>query len=52
MTVGELLERVSSSELTEWIAIYTLEHEDQMRRDLERDANNNHSQVMSRPRRR
>lgn len=26
MTVGELLTRMSSSELTEWIALYRIEH--------------------------
>jgi hypothetical protein len=36
MTVGELLSRISSYELTEWIAFYQLEHEDQEK--AERDA--------------
>lgn len=28
MTVGELLRKVSSAELTEWAAFFTLEHEE------------------------
>ncbi len=28
MTVGELLDRMSSSELTEWAALYRLENEE------------------------
>lgn len=36
MTVAELLERISSAELTEWRALFVVRHEEQ--REAEREA--------------
>ena len=50
MTVGEFLARVSSAELTEWVALYLLEHEEEKQREVERGALAGVSRQLSRPR--
>lgn len=50
MTVGELLARMSSSEITEWIAIYLIENEEAKERELERRNQAANRQTLSRPR--
>lgn len=34
MTVAELLRRISSAELTEWVALFDLEHEEARKQGL------------------
>jgi hypothetical protein len=36
MTVSEMLDRISSAELTEWMAVYELEAEEQAKADKKR----------------
>ena len=50
MTVGELLARISSAELTEWVAVYLLENEEAKQRDVERQVQSGVSRQLSRPR--
>jgi len=38
MTVGEMLRKMSSREISEWIALYNLEQEEQLRSMLEASA--------------
>lgn len=52
MTVGELLARISSSELTEWMAVYTLEADEARERELERLTRDGINQTLASPRRR
>ena len=52
MTVGELLARAGSREITEWMALYLLEHEEEAGRELERRNAANKQAVLSRPPRR
>lgn len=39
MTVSELLQRISSAELSEWMALFELESEERRRAELGRKAN-------------
>jgi hypothetical protein len=50
MTVGEFLARVSSEELTQWIALLLLEAQEQRDAEIERKTLSGHQSVMSRPR--
>jgi hypothetical protein len=38
MTVADLLSRLTSSELAEWMAVYDIDAENEKRRGLEREA--------------
>ena len=50
LTVGELLARISSAELTEWVAIYLLENEEAKQREVERQVKSGVRGQLSRPR--
>ena len=47
MIVGELLGRISSSELTEWLALYLLEHEEETQREVDRQAEQGRHSVLA-----
>lgn len=52
MTVGELLGRVSSREISEWRAYLRLEDEDRERRKMQREAGEGATERAHNPRRR
>lgn len=49
MTVAEFLARASSSEITEWIALYILENEEHTARELKRATERGLAARKSRP---
>lgn len=52
MTVGEFLARVSSAELTEWMALCLLENEEAQERELLRRNEAGMARTLASPRRR